>query len=48
MNLMKIIINRSSNLGASMLKWTKKVLQYPKTIIFLVKRLIVVAKCCLD
>ena len=33
--------------GASMVKWTKKVLLYPKAIVFfLVKHLKVVAKCC--
>ena len=34
--------------GASMVKWTDKVLQYNKTIILLVKGANVVAKCCLN
>ena len=33
--------------GASMVKWTKKVLRYTKTIIFLVKGLKVIAECYL-
>ena len=40
--------NPSILLGASMVKWTKKVLWYIKTIISLVKGLKVVAKCCLN
>ena len=41
---------RHSNtlLGARMVKWTKKMLQYTKTILFLVKGLKVVTKYCLD
>ena len=35
-------------MGASMVKWTKKVLQYTKFIIIWVKGLKVVAKHCLD
>jgi hypothetical protein len=35
-------------MGASMVKWTKKVLWYTKTIIFLVKGLKVVAKSYLN
>ena len=34
--------------GASMVKWTKRVLRSTKTIIFLVKGRKVVAKCCLN
>ena len=32
--------------GASMVKWTKKVLQYTKTMFFLVKGLKIIAKFC--
>ena len=35
-------------LCASMIKWTKKVLRYTKTIMFLVKGLKVVAKHCVN
>ena len=35
-------------MGASIVKWTKKVLRYIKIINFLVKGLKVVAKCCLN
>jgi hypothetical protein len=38
----------SSFVGASMVKWTKKVLQFTKTIMILVKGLKVVAKYCLN
>jgi hypothetical protein len=34
------------HMGASMVKWTKKVLWFTKTIFFLVKGLKVVAKHC--
>ena len=36
------------NMGASMVKWTKKVLWYTKTLFVLVKGLKVVAKHCLN
>jgi hypothetical protein len=35
-------------MGASMVKWTKNVPQYTKTIIFLVKGLKVETNCCLN
>ena len=35
-------------MGASMVKWTKRVLRYANTIILLVKGLKVVAKHCLN
>jgi hypothetical protein len=40
--------NPSILLGASMVKWTKLVPQYTKTIISLVKGRKTVAKCCLN
>ena len=33
--------------GASLVKWTQKVLMYLKTVVFWVKRLKVVVRCCL-
>ena len=40
--------NWNFRVGASMVKWTNKVLQYTTTIIFMVKGLKVVAKRCLN
>ena len=34
--------------GANMVEWTRKMLRYTKTIIFGVKGLKAVAKCCLN
>ena len=42
------LITNIMNGCASMVKWTKKVLLYTKTTIFLVKCLKVVVKCCLN
>ena len=41
-----MLVTQVLEVGASIVKWTKKVLRYMKAMIFLVKCLKVVAKCC--
>ena len=47
-HMMNIPMMNNQYEGASMIKWTKKVLRYTKTIIFGIKSLKVVAKCCFN
>ena len=43
-----IQLSQFNGVGASMVKWTQKVFWYTKIMMFLIKGLKVVAKCCLN